>query len=185
MALGLAGHLTKLGKLESFNYMIKGNSQRVLSGVMGDKPIYFVSSTGNEMISVGVLLGIAASKRGSMDITATKEVATQLVALLPPSGTELPVSQVTQIAALISLGLLYEGTGHRHMTEVFTWLLCTSRRDLIFCRLIAIDLLINRRPLVTFSSLRNYLTMIPYLLLCLGVFARAGETARVGSGNLH
>ena len=96
MALGLAGHLGKLGKLESFDYMMKGH----------------------ELISIGVLLGIAASKRGTMDVLATKKVATQLVALLPPSATELPLSQVTQIAALVSLGLLYEGTGHRHMTEV-------------------------------------------------------------------
>lgn len=96
MALGLAGHLTKLGKLESFEYMMKGD----------------------EMINIGVLLGVAASKRGTMDVLATKKVATQLVALLPPSATELPLSQVTQIAALVSLGLLYEGTGHRHMTEV-------------------------------------------------------------------
>lgn len=42
-------------------------------------------------------------------------ISTQLVALLPPSATELPISHVTQIAALFSLGLVYQGTGHRHM----------------------------------------------------------------------
>ena len=96
MALGLGGHLTKLGRLESFDYMIKGH----------------------EMISVGLLLGIAASKKGTMDVTATKQISTQLVALLPPSATELPLSHVTQTAALFGLGLLYQGTGHRHMAEV-------------------------------------------------------------------
>ncbi len=73
---------------------------------------------GHEHISIGVLLGLAASQRGSMDVVATKKVSTQLVALLPPSATELPLTQMTQTAALMSVGLLYQGTGHRHMTEV-------------------------------------------------------------------
>ncbi len=74
-----------------------------------------------------------------MDVSVTKKISTQLSALLPPSATELPISQTTQvlkkclfknycfgnsivsliqIAALTSLGLLYLGTGHRHMAEV-------------------------------------------------------------------
>ena len=96
MGLGLSGHLSKLGRLESFDYMIKGN----------------------ELISVGVLIGMAASKKGSMDLVATKKVSTQLAALLPSSATELPISHTTQIAGLVALGLLYQGTGHRHMAEV-------------------------------------------------------------------
>jgi len=95
-ALGLGGHLSKLGKLESFDYLLRGH----------------------ELLSIGVLLGVAASKRATMDVLATKKIATQLVALLPPSATELPLSQATQTAALICVGLLYQGTGHRHMTEV-------------------------------------------------------------------
>lgn len=45
--LGLGGHLTELERLEAFDYMIKGN----------------------ELVIVGMLLGIAASKRGTMDVT--------------------------------------------------------------------------------------------------------------------
>ncbi len=75
MGLGLGGHLSKLGKLESFDYMIKGH----------------------DLISIGVLIGMAASKKGSMDLIATKKISTQLVALLPSSATELPISHSTQV----------------------------------------------------------------------------------------
>ena len=96
MALGLNGHLAKLGKLESFDYLMKGS----------------------EPISIGLLLGMAASKLGSMDVLVTKKLSTQLEALLPPTATELPLSHNTQVAALMGLGLLYADTGHRRMVEV-------------------------------------------------------------------
>lgn len=96
MALGLNGHLAKLGRLESFDYLIRGN----------------------DMISIGLLLGVSAAKRGSMDVLATKKISTQLEALLPATATELPLSHTTQVAGLTGLGLLYQGTGHRHMAEV-------------------------------------------------------------------
>ncbi|XP_040574760.1 LOW QUALITY PROTEIN: anaphase-promoting complex subunit 1 [Lepeophtheirus salmonis] len=96
MALGLNGHLSKLGKLELYDYLINGN----------------------EMVSIGILLGISAAKRGTMDVLATKKVSTQLEALLPATATELPISHATQVAGLVGLGLLYQGTGHHHMAEV-------------------------------------------------------------------
>ena len=96
MALGLNGQLAALGKLESFDYLIRGN----------------------DMISIGILLGTCAAKRGSMDILATKKIATQVEALLPSTATELPLSNTTQVAGLAGLGLLYQGTGHRQMAEV-------------------------------------------------------------------
>jgi len=96
MALGLNGHLAKLGKLESFDYLIKGS----------------------EPISIGLLLGLSATRRGSMDVMITKSLATQLEALLPPTATELPLSHNTQVAALMGVGLLYSDTGHRRMVEV-------------------------------------------------------------------
>eukprot|EP00092_Neocalanus_flemingeri_P027542 GFUD01029881.1.p1 GENE.GFUD01029881.1~~GFUD01029881.1.p1 ORF type:complete len:1834 (+),score=561.65 GFUD01029881.1:757-5502(+) len=96
MALGLNGHLAKLGKLESFDYLMKGS----------------------EPISIGLLLGMSATRRGSMDVLITKKLATQLEALLPPTATELPLSHNTQVAALMGLGLLYSDTGHRRMVEV-------------------------------------------------------------------
>merc|ERR1719242_876220 len=53
-----------------------------------------------------------------MDLLATKKISTQLEALLPPTATDLPLSHTTQVAGLVGLGLLYQGTGHRHMAEV-------------------------------------------------------------------
>ncbi len=70
------------------------------------------------MISIGLLLGMSAAKRGTMDLLATKKISTQLEALLPPTATELPLSHTTQVAGLVGLGLLYQSTGHRHMAEV-------------------------------------------------------------------
>jgi anaphase-promoting complex subunit 1 len=96
MALGLCGHLTKLSKLDAFEYLMKGS----------------------EPISIGLLLGIASTYVGTMNVLVTKKLATQLEALLPPSATELPLSPNTQVAALAGLGLVYANTGHRHMVEV-------------------------------------------------------------------
>ena len=50
------------------------------------------------MISIGLLLGMSAAKRGSMDLLATKKISTQLEALLPPTATDLPLSHTTQVA---------------------------------------------------------------------------------------
>jgi len=96
MALGLNGHLSKLSKLDAFEYLNKGS----------------------EPISIGLLLGVGASFFGTMDVLVTKKLATQLEALLPPTATELPLSHNTQVAALMGVGLLYANTGHRHMVEV-------------------------------------------------------------------
>ena len=73
------------------------------------------------MISIGLLLGMSAAKRGSMDLLATKKISTQLEALLPPTATELPLSHTTQVAGLVGLGLLYQGTG-----EVFPFFFLKS-----------------------------------------------------------
>merc|ERR1712142_607433 len=96
MALGLNGHLTKLSMLDAYEYLNKGC----------------------EPISIGLLIGVAASYLGTMDVMVTKKLSTQLEALLPPSATELPLAHNTQVAALMGVGLLYANTGHRRMVEV-------------------------------------------------------------------
>ena len=96
MALGLNGHLTKLSKLDSYDYLIKGS----------------------EATNIGLLIGTAASWKGSMNCQVNKKIATQLPALLPPTATDMPQSHNTQVAALMSVGLLYSGTGHRAMVEM-------------------------------------------------------------------
>ena len=43
------------------------------------------------MTCVGLLLGLAAAKRGTMDVQTTKLLSCHLECLLPPTSTELDV----------------------------------------------------------------------------------------------
>nr|CAD7574451.1 unnamed protein product [Timema californicum] len=96
MALGLNGHLHHLVEWNTYEYLVKCH----------------------EMTSVGLLLGMAATKRGTMDMSTTKLMSIHVEALLPPTSIELDIPQNIQIAALVGIGFVYEGTAHRHMAEV-------------------------------------------------------------------
>uniref|UniRef100_A0A665TCG1 Anaphase promoting complex subunit 1 n=1 Tax=Echeneis naucrates TaxID=173247 RepID=A0A665TCG1_ECHNA len=96
MALGLNGHLTKLATLNIHDYLTKGH----------------------EMTSIGLLLGVSSAKLGSMDMSITRLLSIHIPALLPPTSTELDVPHNVQVAAVIGIGLVYQGTGHRHNAEV-------------------------------------------------------------------
>ncbi|XP_028982960.1 anaphase-promoting complex subunit 1 isoform X2 [Betta splendens] len=96
MALGLNGHLTKLATLNIHDYLTKGH----------------------EMTSIGLLLGVSSAKLGTMDMSITRLLSIHIPALLPPTSTELDVPHNVQVAAVIGIGLVYQGTGHRHNTEV-------------------------------------------------------------------
>ncbi|EDV29831.1 uncharacterized protein TRIADDRAFT_52656 [Trichoplax adhaerens] len=96
MALGLSGHLSNLKATSIHDYL----------------------SMGHSMISIGLLLGIAAAKRGTMDLAVTKMLSVHIRALLPPTSAELNISQDVQIASLIGIGLLYEGSLHRSMVKM-------------------------------------------------------------------
>ncbi|XP_054840642.1 anaphase-promoting complex subunit 1 [Eublepharis macularius] len=96
MALGLNGHLTKLATLNIHDYLTKGH----------------------EMTSIGLLLGVSAAKLGTMDMSITRLLSIHVPALLPPTSTELDVPHNVQVAAVIGIGLVYQGTAHRHTAEV-------------------------------------------------------------------
>ncbi|XP_063299741.1 anaphase-promoting complex subunit 1 isoform X2 [Pelobates fuscus] len=96
MALGLNGHLTKLATLNIHDYLTKGH----------------------EMTSIGLLLGVSAAKLGTMDISITRLLSIHIPALLPPTSTELDVPHNVQVAAVIGIGLVYQGTAHRHIAEI-------------------------------------------------------------------
>ncbi|KAL3278076.1 hypothetical protein HHI36_013420 [Cryptolaemus montrouzieri] len=96
MALGLHGHLKNLDIWSRYDYLSKNN----------------------EMISVGVLLGLSCSFRGTCHTAVTKILGIHIEALLPPTSMELDLSQPLQVTALLGVGLLYQGTAHSHMTEV-------------------------------------------------------------------
>uniref|UniRef100_A0A8D2QLJ6 Anaphase-promoting complex subunit 1 n=1 Tax=Zosterops lateralis melanops TaxID=1220523 RepID=A0A8D2QLJ6_ZOSLA len=96
MALGLNGHLTKLATLNIHDYLTKGH----------------------EMTSIGLLLGVSTAKLGTMDMAITRLLSIHIPALLPPTSTELDVPHNVQVAAVVGIGLVYQGTAHRHTAEV-------------------------------------------------------------------
>lgn len=96
MALGLTGHLKILSTISLYDYLVKCD----------------------EMTNLGILIGISAAHRGTMDTATTKLLSIHIEALLPPTSLELDISQNVQIAAIMGIGLLYQGSAKRHIAEV-------------------------------------------------------------------
>lgn len=96
MALGLTGHLKILSAMSLYDYLVKCD----------------------EMTNLGILIGISAAHRGTMDTSATKLLSIHIEALLPPTALELDISQNVQIAAIMGIGMLYQGSAKRHIAEV-------------------------------------------------------------------
>ncbi|KAB0402223.1 hypothetical protein E2I00_003075, partial [Balaenoptera physalus] len=55
---------------------------------------------------------------GTMDMSITRLLSIHIPALLPPTSTELDVPHNVQVAAVVGIGLVYQGTAHRHTAEV-------------------------------------------------------------------
>lgn len=96
LGLGLNGHLKKLEEWHIYNYL-------------GPK---------HPLTSVGLLIGMAASMRGTMDNKLTKVLSVHAVALLPQGANDLNVPILVQTAGLIGIGLLYLELQHRRMSEI-------------------------------------------------------------------
>lgn len=95
LALGLNAQLRGLASTSSYEYLTRGH----------------------ELTSVGLLLGMAASHRGTMNSNIARVLALHVEGLLPPTAIELDVPQNVQVSALLGFGLLYEGSGHRRTAE--------------------------------------------------------------------
>lgn len=96
MALGLNGHLTSLSFMSIYDYLVRCD----------------------EMTSIGLLLGISAAHCGTMDNSITKILSVHIEALLPPTALELEIQQNVRIAALMGIGLVYQGSAKRHIAEI-------------------------------------------------------------------
>lgn len=96
LGLGLNGHLKKLEEWHIYNYL-------------GPK---------HPLTSVGLLIGMAASIKGSMDNKLTKVLSVHAVALLPQGANDLNVPIMVQTAGLVGIGLLYLESQHRRMSEI-------------------------------------------------------------------
>uniref|UniRef100_A0A7S4MEE8 Anaphase-promoting complex subunit 1 C-terminal domain-containing protein n=1 Tax=Odontella aurita TaxID=265563 RepID=A0A7S4MEE8_9STRA len=95
MALGLRGHLAALSMPDIYDYLTQGA----------------VTTT------VGILLGMAANKRGTCDPSVSKMLCLHLPSLLPASFASMDVASTAQSAAVAGIGLLYQKSSHRLMTE--------------------------------------------------------------------
>jgi anaphase-promoting complex subunit 1 len=96
LGLGLNGHLKSLEEWNIYNYL-------------GPKHTF---------TSVGLLLGMSASLRGTMDVKLTRVLSVHVVALLPQGASDLIVSTPVQAAGLMGIGLLYLESQHRRMSEI-------------------------------------------------------------------
>lgn len=97
LGLGLNGHLKKLEEWHIYNYL-------------GPKHLY---------TSIALLLGMAASQIGTMNVKSTKVLSVHVEALLPTGSSDLKVPIPVQSAGVVSIGLLYCGSQNRRMTEIF------------------------------------------------------------------
>ncbi|KAM6598818.1 anaphase-promoting complex subunit 1 [Cannabis sativa] len=90
LALGLHGYLRVLSLTDIFQYY---NQE-------------------HESTTVGLMLGLAASYRGTMDPLISKSLYVHIPAKHPSSFPELELPTLLQSAALMSVGLLHEGSAH-------------------------------------------------------------------------
>ncbi|KAL7987272.1 hypothetical protein Chor_006191 [Crotalus horridus] len=117
MALGLNGHLTKLATLNIHDYLTKKFLQQ--------KELQFFKWKVRECFTLHGHVSyetessrVSAAKLGTMDMSITRLLSIHIPALLPPTSTELDVPHNVQVAAVIGIGLVYQGTAHRHTAEV-------------------------------------------------------------------
>lgn len=95
LALGLHGHLRALTISDIYKYFYQEH----------------------ESTAVGLMLGLAASYRGTMQPVISKSLYVHIPAR-HPSSVELEVPTILQSAALMSVGLLYEGSAHPQTMQI-------------------------------------------------------------------
>ncbi len=95
MALGLRGYLSALSMPDVIDYLTRGSVTT----------------------AVGILLGMSANKRGTCDLSVSKMLCLHIPSLFPNSFSSIDVVSETQTAAVAGIGLLYQKSSHRLMTE--------------------------------------------------------------------
>ncbi|CAH8828673.1 unnamed protein product [Trichobilharzia szidati] len=97
--LGLNGHLNKVTPYDIREYLVRVH----------------------DLHNMAVLLGLCAGKRGTMDQSILRLIAVHYRPLLPFDpliNVQLNVPNLCQAAAVFGLGLLYQGSAHRHITNL-------------------------------------------------------------------
>ncbi|CAI4739708.1 BBL_G0044880.mRNA.1.CDS.1 [Saccharomyces cerevisiae] len=95
LGLGLNGHLNNLEEWHIYNYL----------------------SPRNTHISIGLLLGMSSSMKGSMDSKLIKVISVHLVAFLPSGSSDLNIDLKLQTAGIIGMGMLYLNSRHKRMSD--------------------------------------------------------------------
>ena len=95
-----------------------------------------------------------------MDVATTKLLSIHVSALLPPTSTELDVPHIVQVAAVLGVGLVYQGTAHRHMAEVL--LSEIGKYSMVYQGTPHIHHLIHDNRILT-NVLRNYQLFVEVL----------------------
>ncbi len=80
--------------------------------------LYRYLSHEHDATLVGVLLGMSASKKASMDATLTKMLFLHLPSQHPMGYPDLEIAPVVQCAGLLGVGMLFQGTGQRSIAEM-------------------------------------------------------------------
>ncbi|XP_059654080.1 anaphase-promoting complex subunit 1 isoform X2 [Cornus florida] len=80
--------------------------------------IYQYFAQEHESTTVGLMLGLAASYRGTMQPAISKALYVHIPARHPSSFPELELPTLLQTAALMSVGLLYEGSAHPQTMQI-------------------------------------------------------------------
>ena len=75
--------------------------------------VYRYMSQEHDATTMGLLLGMAAAKAGTMDPLVSKMLFMHAPSLGPQAYAELELSSLVQSAALLGLGLLFRGSCHR------------------------------------------------------------------------
>ena len=75
--------------------------------------VYRYMSQEHDATTMGLLLGMAAAKAGTMDPVVSKMLFMHAPSLGPQAYAELELSSLVQSAALLGLGLLFRGSCHR------------------------------------------------------------------------
>ncbi|CAH8449658.1 unnamed protein product [Heterobilharzia americana] len=97
--LGLNGHLNKITPYDIGEYLVRVH----------------------DLHNMAVLLGLCAGRRGTMDQSILRLIAVHYRPLLPFDpliSVQLSVPNLCQAAAIFGLGLLYQGSAHRHITNL-------------------------------------------------------------------
>mmetsp|Transcript_17300 Transcript_17300/g.52626 ORF Transcript_17300/g.52626 Transcript_17300/m.52626 type:complete len:1817 (+) Transcript_17300:122-5572(+) len=107
-----------------------GLQQQLAALAMTD--IYEYLALGHDLTSIGILLGMAATVRKSAEVSVSKMLCLHVPSLLPRPFADMDVSSTVQVAAIAGVGLLFQATAHRLMTE---FLLHELTRQIPRCRM--------------------------------------------------